>query len=171
MKYILLLSILFSTALFASPAKRTSVSWQVGPDSSSYNLDIGINRSSTLGIHFQQQFFKQKDSSTTYLLNGFSNYGMNYEYFLGPDQERFKSGVVLTVGVHITNLNENSIHQEITLDGKEIFTPGDSKTGGRLAACYRWYTSSIFAGVGVEGSKTGKANVFLPVKIQVGILF
>lgn len=168
---LLVIFILASTSAFASPDKRTSVSWQIGPDSSSYNLDIGINSSSTLGLHYQQQFAEQKDSSTTYMVNGFTNYGLNYEYFLGPDQERFKSGIVVTAGVHVTKLSQDSIHQEITLDGKEIFKPGDSKAGGRIAASYRWYSSSLFAGAGVEGSKTGKAVVFLPVKVQLGVLF
>lgn len=173
MKLVLLLVIgsFFLQLAHASNSKRTSVSWQLGPESSAYNLDIGINNSSTLGIHYQQQFAEQKSSGTTFMLNGLSNYGLNYEYFLGPDRKRFKSGLVLSAGVHYTKLSTDTIHHSINFEGKQEIRPGDGLVGGRIAANYRWYSSSVFAGLGMEGSKVGKANIFLPIKVQLGIIF
>lgn len=171
MRFLYLVAFLLCFQAFGSETKRTSVSWQLGPESSSYNVDIGIASSSTVGIHYQQQFSEQRGTKTTYMLNGFSNYGVNYEHFIGSDAQRFKSGIVLTAGIHQTKLSEDSIHQEVTINSKETFRPGDSRLGGRIAASYRWYSSSIFAGAGIEGNKTGKATVFLPIKVQVGILF
>lgn len=171
MKLLSLLIIFALNSAFAASVKRTSVSWQLGPESSSYNLDIGIAKSSTLGIHFQQQFAENKTSNSTYMLNGFSNYGLNYEHFLGPDKKRFLSGVVLSAGIHLSKLSESSIHQEIILNSKETFRPGDSKLGGRFAASYRFYSNSLFAGAGIEANKTGKALIFLPLKVQLGLLF
>lgn len=173
-KIITLALIFFSFTLISVASgseKRTSASWQLGPESSSFNLDFGIARHSTLGLHYQLQFDENRDSKSTYVVRGFSNYGLNYELFLGPDMERFRSGLVVTAGVNYTKLSEGSIHQEITLEQKETFKPGDGKLGGRLAVNYRWYGDSLFAGVGVEGSKVGKAFTFLPVKVQLGLVF
>lgn len=105
------------------------------------------------------------------MLDGLSNYGVNYEHFLGPDLERFQSGLVVSGGIHMTKLSEKSFHQELILEGKQSIKPGESHFGARLAASYRWYSDFIFAGAGIEGSKVGKANIFLPLKVQIGIIF
>ncbi len=162
---------IFSLSVSAGVQKRTSVSWQLGPESSSYNLDIGINKSSTIGIHYQQQFAEQKSSKSTYMLNGLYNFGANYDYFLGPDRERFRSGLVLSGGVHLTKLDKESIHHSINFEGKQEIKAGESLFGARLAASYRLYSDSIFGGLGIEASKVGKAMIFLPIKIQLGIVF
>jgi len=170
-KSLFLLIFIFSLSALGQEQKRTSVSWQLGPESSSYNLDIGVSKSSTVGVHFQQQFAEQKSSNTTYMLNGLYNFGANYEYFLGPDRERFKSGLVLSGGVHYTSLDKDSIHHSINFEGKQEIKPGESLFGARLAASYRLYSESIFGGLGIEASKVGKATIFLPIKLQLGIVF
>lgn len=168
---ITLLTTLLFTRAFASENKRASVSWQLGPESSSYNLDIGVSRVSTLGAHYQMQFSEQSSSNTNFLVKGLSNYGVNYEHFVGKNAARFKTGIVLTAGFHYTKLEENSIHQEVIFDGSEKIKSGESRKGARLAASYRWYSRTLFAGAGVEGSKVGKAISFLPIKIQLGVVF
>ncbi|MFT6071416.1 MAG: hypothetical protein ACJAT2_001595 [Bacteriovoracaceae bacterium] len=165
-----LLTLLFSKA-FASGDKKMSVSWQLGPETSSYNLDVGVSRVSTLGLHYQMQFSEQKSSNTNFLVKGLSNYGLNYEHFVGPNASKFKSGFVLTAGIHMTKLEESSIHQVIIYEGKEEIRSGESEMGGRIAASYRFYARSLFAGAGVEGSKVGKAVSFLPIKVQLGVVF
>lgn len=117
------------------------------------------------------QFSEQKSSNTNFLVKGLSNYGLNYEHFIGKNAEKFKSGIVLTAGVHYTKLEESSIHQIVIYEGKESIRSGESKKGMRLAASYRWYSRTLFAGAGIEGSKTGKAVSFLPIKIQLGLVF
>ncbi|MBK22820.1 MAG: hypothetical protein CME70_02350 [Halobacteriovorax sp.] len=166
-----LIIFIFCSSAYGLDQKRTSVSWQLGPESSSYNLDIGINKSSTIGVHYQQQFAQQKSSNTTYMLNGLYNFGANYEYYLGPDRERFKSGLVLSGGVHYTKLDKDSIHHSINFEGKQEIKPGESLFGARLAASYRLYSESLFGGLGIEASKVGKATIFLPIKLQIGIVF
>lgn len=166
----LLFTLLFSK-VHANENKRASVSWQIGPETSSYNLDVGVSRVSTLGLHYQMQFSEQKSSNTNFLVKGLSNYGLNYEHFIGKSAEKFKSGIVLTAGLHYTKLEENSIHQIVIYEGKESIKSGESRSGGRLAASYRWYSRTLFAGAGAEASKTGKALSFLPIKIQLGVVF
>ncbi len=165
-----LITLTFSKA-FASEDQKLSVSWQLGPETSSYNLDVGVSRVSTLGLHYQMQFSEQKSSNTNFLVKGLSNYGLNYEHFIGSNASKFKTGLVLTAGIHITKLEESSIHQIVIYEGKEEIKSGESRTGGRIAASYRFYAKSLFAGAGVEGSKVGKAVSFLPIKLQLGVVF
>lgn len=171
MKTTLILFFLSLSSAFASADKTASVSWQLGPETSSYNLDIGVSNVSTIGVHYQMQFSEQKSSNTNFLVKGLSNYGLNYEHYVGKNAEKFRSGIVLTAGVHYTKLDESSLHQEIIFEGKEKLKGGEGRTGGRIAASYRYHTRALFAGVGTELTKVGKAVSFLPVKVQVGVAF
>lgn len=164
-------SLAIFTKAFAFEGKKASVSWQLGPETSSYNLDIAVSNVSTLGLHYQMQFSEQTSSNTNFLVKGLSNYGLNYEHFIGKEAKKFSSGVVLSAGVHFTKLEESSIHQVIIYEGKEIIKGGETRMGGRIAASYRWYSRTLFAGAGIEGSKVGKAVSFLPLKVQLGVVF
>lgn len=151
--------------------KKASVSWQLGPETSSYNLDVGISSVSTLGVHYQMQFSEQKSSNTNFLVKGLSNYGLNYEHYVGKNASKFKSGLVLTAGIHYTKLDEDSIHQVVIYEGDETIKAGESRKGARIAASYRFHSRALFAGAGMEATRVGKATSFLPIKIQVGVAF